>query len=72
MLVVEDKDQRNNCSQYRKQLKVYKEKLFRRIPQRQHFEGQRMKKQYLNLQKEKRAIAKSEKKPDERIERMVE
>ena len=30
LLVVEDKDQCNNCSQYRKQLNVYKDRLVKR------------------------------------------
>ena len=80
LLVVEDKDRCNNCSQYRKQLNVYKDRLVKREKAESilkntlisTFSSAETEKQYLNLQKKKRAIAKSEKKLHERIERMVE
>ena len=80
LLVVEDKDRCNNCSQYRKQLNLYKDRLVKREKAESilkntlisTFSSAETEKQYLNLQKKKRAIAKSEKKLHERIERMVE
>ena len=80
LLVVEDKDRCNNCSQYRKQLNVYKDRLVKREKDESilkntlisTFSRAETEKQYLNLQKKKRAIAKSEKKLHERIERMIE
>lgn len=80
LLVVEDKDRCNNCSQYRKQLNLYKDRLVKREKAESilkntlisTFSRAETEKQYLNLQKKKRAIAKSEKKLHERIERMVE
>ena len=80
VLVVEDKDQCNNCSQYRKQLNVYKDRLVKREKAESiskntpisTFSRAEIEKQYLNLRKEKRTIAKSEKRLYGRIERMVE
>ena len=68
--MVEDKDRCNNCSQYRKQLNVYKDRLVKREKAESIskntlisiFSRTETEKQYLNLQKEKRTIAKSEKK----------
>ena len=80
VLVVEDKDRCNNCSQYRKQLNSYKYRLVKREKTESiskntpisTFSMAEIEKQYLNLQKEKRTITKSENKLHERIGRMVE
>ena len=69
VLVTEDKDQCNSCSQYRKQLNVYKDRLVKREKAESiskntpisTFSRAAIENQYLNLQKEKRTIAKSEK-----------
>ena len=79
-LVVEDKDRCDNCSQYRKQSNVYKDRLVKREKAESiskntiisTYSRADIEKQYLNLQKEKRTIAKSEKRLHERIERMAE
>ena len=67
MLVVEDKDRCNNCSQYREKA----ENISKNTPV-STFSRAEIEKQYLNLQMEKRTIVKSEKKLHERIEWMVE
>ena len=80
VLLIEDKDRCNNCSLYRKQLNVYKYRLVKREKAESIsrntpisiFSRAEIKKQYLNLQKEKRTIPKIEKRLHERIERMVE
>ena len=80
VFVVEDKDRCNNCSQYRKQLNVYKDRLVKREKAESIskntpiliFSRAEIEKQYLNLRKAKRTIVKSEKRLYERIERMVE
>ena len=79
ILVVEDRGRCKNCSQYRKQLNVYKDRLVKREKAENiskntlisTFSRAEIEKQYLNLQKEKWTIAMSEKRLHERIERML-